>query len=362
MLTTLYRLLVLPFYVRNAGTFLVIVLLAFGFMRPMDHEALITAALGSPFLLGVILGLWTLYTYRTLSFVKSQLAAPEHLFLDTFRLLPTPTRGFYWLILFTQLLLPIIGYAIWMLARAVHYGAWGPFFVIIATLITLVALAAAGADYRLRHHPPTAFRLPRTSIQLRYELFFPTFWLRHKPLSLGLTKLISGGLLVGVCWLYPTDEYDERLLLIGLMLSLITHSRVAQELHDFEQRYLLFLPNLPFSRWQRLGRYALTYGLLWLPELVLLWRNRPDAVPIAYVSVLWLTGWGWLLLLHVLAYGRSVTSERWQAGIFSGFIAGLLAIMFGLPVYGWLVIGWGVAAGLTGLSNTETTNPSIHEQ
>ncbi|MBC7571437.1 MAG: hypothetical protein H7319_17155 [Spirosoma sp.] len=346
MLTVLYRLLVLPFYVRNAGTFLVVVLLAFGFMRPIDHEALITAALGSPFLLSVIIGLWTLYTYRTLSFVRSQLAAPEHLFLDTLRLVPTPTRGLFWLILLGKLLLPVIGYAVWMLARAVHYGAWGAFLVIIIALITLVTLAAVGADYRLRHHPPNAFRLPRTSVKLRYELFFPTYWLRHKPLSLLLTKLISGGLLVGVCRLYPTDDYDERLLLIGLMLALITHSRVAQELSDFEHRYLIFLPNLPLSTAQRLTRYALTYGLLWLPELLLLWRNVPATVSIGYVSLLWLTGWGWLLLLHVLAYGRNISPEPWQTGVFSGFIIGLLAIMFGLPVSAWLLVGWGGAAGL----------------
>ncbi len=346
MLRTLYRLLVLPFYVRNAGTFLVVILLAFGFMRPMDHEALITAALGSPLLLAIGIALWTLYAFRTLRFVQSQLAAPEHRFLDTFRLVPTPTRGLFWLILLGQMLLPVIVYAGWMLARAMHYGAWGPFFIIILALIGLVTLAALGADYRLRHHPPNAYQLPRTSVKLRYELFFPTFWLRHKPLSLLLTKLISGGLLVGVCRLYPTDDYDERLLLIGLMLSLITHSRVAQELSDFEHRYLLFLPNIPLSTTQRLARYALTYGLLWLPEALLLGRNVPATVSVGYVSLLWLTGWGWLLLLHGLAYGRNVSPERWQTGVFSGFIGGLLAIMFGVPVGAWLLVGWAGAAGI----------------
>ena len=342
MLTILYRLLVLPFYVRNAGTFLVVVLFAFGFMRPMDHEALITAALGSPFLLAGIIGLWVLYAIRTLGFVRSQLAAPEHLFLDTFRLVPTPTRGAYWVVLFLQLLLPIVGYAIWMLARAVHYGAWGAFLVIVATLLVLITAGAVGADYRLRHHPRTVLRLPKIPVRLPYELFFPAYWLRRKPLSLLLTKLISGGLLVGVCRIYPTDDYDERLLLIGLMLSLITHARLAQELSDFEHRYLILLPNLPLSHWQRLSRYALTYGLLWLPEWLLLWRNCPATVSVSYVSLLWLAGWGWLMLLHALTYGRDVSPERWQTGVFAGFIVGLLTIMFGLPVMGWLLIGWGV--------------------
>lgn len=347
MLAILYRLLVLPFYVRNAGTFLVVILLAFGFMRPMDHEALIAAALGSPFLLSVLAGLWAIYTLRTVSFVRGQLAEPANLFLQTFRLIPAATRALFWTVLFVQLLLPVIGYAVWMLARAVHYGAWGAFSFISTVLATLVMLGAAGADYRLRHHPPGAIRLPRPSVRLRYELFFPVHWLRHEPLSLLLTKVISCLLLAGVCRLYPTDDYDERLLLIGLMLALITHARLPQQLSDFEHRYLLFLPNLPLSRWQRLARYALTYGLLWLPELLILGRNAPAAVGFDYLIWLWLTGWGWLLLLHTLAYGHDVPPDRWQTGIFAGFIVGLLAIMFGLPVFGWLAMGWGVAVSVS---------------
>lgn len=103
---------------------------------------------------------------------------------------------------------------------------------------------------------------------------------------------------------------------------------------------LLLLRNLPLSRWQRLGQYALTYGLLWLPESLILLRNYPADVSLRYAAWLWLTGWGWLVLLHALAYSRTSSTNRWQAGVFAGFIVGLLAIMSGLPVEGWFLIGW----------------------
>lgn len=346
MLTTLYRLLVLPFYVRNAGTFAVVFYFAFGFMRPMDHEALITAALGSPFLLSLFVLVWALYTARTVSFIRGQLAAPEHLFLQTFRLVPSRTRWLYWLLLLTELLTPVVLYAGWMVARAVHYQTWGSLVVIMLTVPGLVGAGASAADYRLRHHAPDALRLPRLTFRLPYTLFFPTYWLRHEPLSLLLTKLISGGLLIGVCRLYPTDDYDQRLLLIGLMLALITHSQVGRQLGAFEQRYLLLLSNLPLSVAQRFGRYALIYGLLWLPEGLILLRNYPAGISLAYVASLWLTGWGWMLLLHGLAYGRNVSPDRWQTAVFWAFIIGLLAIMFGLPLLAWGAMGWLGAAGV----------------
>lgn len=346
MLTTLYRLLVLPFYVRNAGTFAVAFYFAFGFMRPMDHEALIASALGSPLLLGLFVVIWSLYTVRTVRFIRGQLATPEHLFLQTFRLISPRMRGFCWLLLLTELLLPVILYAGWMAVRAVQYQMWGSLAAVGLAVTGLTGAGVWAADYGLLHPARDTFRLPQLNIRLPYELFFPTYWLRHEPLSLFLTKLLSCGLLMGICRLYPTDDYDQRLLLIGLMLAIITHSQVGRQLDAFEQRYLLFLPNLPLSVVKRFGRYTLTYGLIWLPEGLILLRNCPTDVSFAYVGGLWLTGWGWLLLLHGLGYGRDVAPERWQTVVFAAFIGGLLFIMFGMPLAAWGIMGWASAVSL----------------
>jgi hypothetical protein len=347
MFTVLYRTLVLPFYVRNAGTLMIVVLLAFGFMRPADHEALITSALHAPFLLGLVLVGWGVYTWRAISFVRSQLLIPEHLFLQTFRLVPAAKRYLIWLGLANQLLLPVISYGAWMLARAVHYQTWGPLSALVLGLATFIGCGAWAADFRLRHPVPFTVKLPSLSVRLPYELFFPVYWLRQAPLSLVLTKAISTLLLVGVCRLYPTDDYDERLLLIGLMLAIITHSQVGSQHQTFERRYLLLLPNLPLAWFQRLGRYGLTYGLIWSPELVILLRNCPATVSSIYIGGLWLTGWGWLLFLHSLANTRTITPERWQTSIFWAFIIGLVTIMFGLPVWVWLALGWLGAVGFS---------------
>ncbi|GAB3882049.1 hypothetical protein [Spirosoma agri] len=340
MLTTLNRIFVVQFYARNAGTFLVIVLLAFGFLSSVEHKALITAALGSPFFLALIFGLWSLYLVKTIAFIHDQLTAPQHLFVQTLWLVPTPTRLALWLCLQTAVMMPIIAYAIWMLQLAGHYRVWGPFSAIVLFVLGLVIVGAWAADYRLRHPAPNAIRLPRLNIKLPYELFFPAYWLRHEPLSLLLTKAVSGLLLAGVCRMYPTDDYDQRLLLIGLLLAVLAHSQVGGQVSEFERRYLLVLPNLPLSWQQRFGRYAFTYGLIWLPELLILLRNCPTDVRLDYVLWLWLAGWGWLLLMHSLAYDRDVLPERWLTGIFTGFIGGLLLIMFGFPVGGWLLVGW----------------------
>jgi hypothetical protein len=346
MLTLLNKVLVGPFYARNAGTFLVIMLLTFGFLSAVEHKALITAALGSPFLLALVFVLWSLYLLKTVSFIWQELIVPEHLFLQTFWLVPTLKRWSLWLAIQASLLLPIIAYAGWMLQIATHYQKWDALSAISIYIISLILVGAALADYRLRHPNPDGLRLPQLRVKLRYELFFPMHWLRHEPLSAVLTKAFSGLLLAGVCRLYPTDDYDQRLLLIGLLLAVLGHSQVGGQISSFERQYLLLLPNLPLSWYQRFSRYLITYGVIWLPELLILLRNCPDAVQLDYVVWLWLAGWGWLMLLNSLAYGYDVLPDRWLTGVVGGFIFGLLAIMFGVPVGVWLVLGWLCAIGI----------------
>ncbi|GAB2539148.1 hypothetical protein [Spirosoma aerophilum] len=346
MLTLLNRIFVSAFYARNAGTFLVLLLLAFGFLSAVEHKALITAALGSPLLLAIVFVMWGLYLIKTVSFIWQELTAPEHLFLQTIWLLPALTRWSFWLIVQVGLLSPIIAYGGWMIQIASIYQRWDSLTCIVLILVVLTITGVALADYRLRHPNPEALRLPHVSVSLRYELFFPTYWLRHEPLSLVLTKAFSCLLLAGVCRLYPTDDYDQRLLLIGLLLAVLGHSQVGTQLSAFERKYLLLLPNLPFSRVQRLSRYAVMYGLIWLPELLILLRNCPIEIRLDYIFWLWLTGWGWILLLHALAYPQTINPERWLSGVLASFIGGLLLIMFGIPVYIWLITGWLGAAGL----------------
>ncbi|MFD2934470.1 hypothetical protein [Spirosoma flavum] len=345
MLSLLNRIFVRSFYAKNAGTFLVVILVAFGFLSSVEHKALITAALVSPFFLTIVFILWSLYLLKTISFVWQALTAPEHLFLQTFWLVPNPIRLAMWLVVQTAMLLPIILYAGWMVQIATQYGQWNSLSAIVLVIVGLIVVGAWLADHRLRHPNPNTLHLPHLTVKLPYELFFPTYWLRNEPLSLVLTKAFSGLLLAGVCRLYPTDDYDQRLLLIGLLLAILGHSQVGGQVSAFERQYLLFLQNLPLSWWQRFGRYALMYGLIWLPELLILLRNYPTEIRLDYIVWLWLTGWGGLMLLHSLAYGYDILPERWLSGIFASFIGGLLAIMFGLPVGAWLALGWLGAIG-----------------
>lgn len=337
----LLQTLVRPYYIRNAGFFGVVVYLTFGFMRPQDHHALIAAILTSPFLVTLTALLWALYTLRATIFVRQLISEPPQRFLLSARLLPRLVRWSGWLLVAMMLLLPVEAYASWMISRGILHQLWLSNGAILAVVLALVVSSAGGIDQRIRHPYPTrSIRLPRLAWPVPYSLFYPGFLLRHRPVALLLTKLASLGLLVGVCRLYPTDDYDQRLLLIGLMVSVLAHAPLCRTFCEFETTWLNILPNLPFSAINRLARYALTYALLWLPELPLLLYNTPSPVSLVYMLLLWPTGWGWLLFIHVRSHRSEWNPDRWMQALFWGFIGGLLLIMFGFPVWGWLALGW----------------------
>jgi hypothetical protein len=337
----LQRTLVWAFYQRHAGFLAVVVYLAFGFMRASDHEAIMEAALISPFLLAGFVAIWTLYSLRAVSFLRKTLAAPEHTFLQNLRLLPYLRRWLVWSIVLGNVLGPVIGYAAWTASVGLKRGAFGPVAVVISAVLVLWVAAVWATDWRLHRPQPEPIRLPARQFLLPYWAFFLAYLVRHRPLVLALTKVVSCLLLTGVCRLYPTDEYDERLLLIGLIFSVITHAGLCQQFAAFEIKYLLLLRNMPFSRWQRFGFYALTFALLWLPEALILVRNWPLGPTPLFGVLLWLTGLVWLLAQHTLVYDHADDVDWWFRRVFAGVIIGTLLVMFGVPIWAWLLVGIG---------------------
>lgn len=351
-MTLLLRTLVAPYYTRNAGFLGVVVYLAFGFMRAQDHHALMAAILMSPFLLALTAGLWALYTLRATVFARQLLSEPPQRFLLSARLLSPPVRWASWVLVSVALLFPVEAYAGWMLQRGFVHQTWAANAALVVVVLLLVGASAWGLNERIRTpYPERALRLPRWRWSIPYVLFYPSFLGRHRPVATLLSKAASVGLLMGVCRLYPTDDYDQRLLLIGLMMSLVAHAPLCRAFFEFEQTWLRWLPNLPISPWGRLGRYALTYALIWLPELPVLLYNAPITVSPAYMGMLWITGLGWLLFFHTFAYRPRWNPDRWQQQLFGGFMAGLFLIMFGIPALGWLFM----ALCLTGRQFLRTT-------
>jgi hypothetical protein len=361
MLNVLLKALIGPFYRQHAGFFLAIGWLGFGFMRSGDHIALMQAALGAngfnmnapggsvaaSWLLLLSYGLlWAGYTAKLSGFLRHQLTLPANRFLQVLQTRPPANRLIFWLVIVIVGLLPVLLYAGWMAQVGLAMQRTGAVWAMAVWLLLLTGAGVGSVEHRFVRPGRVAVGAGRWfggRWAMPYPLIYPAYLLRQLPVSTALTKAGAGLLLTGIYRLYPTDDYDQRLLLIGTVLAIGIHAGLVWRLGAFEQMYLRLLPGLPLSRWQRFVGYALTYALLWLPELLISIWNRPADIGPVYVLLLWLFGWGSLLLIHRLTYGNDFPSDALMPWIIWSIIGGTLAIMFGLPA-------WVLAVGVWTLS------------
>lgn len=341
-----FRTLVTEFYRQNSGFFLLILLIGFGIIRSDDHVALFRYAMVSPSTLVYYVIPWMLYGLKTLSFVRSQFRHPAYGFLDLWRLIPFGTRLSGWVTMQAGLLLPVFLYAGWMGVYAFPARQWSALVLIGLVLLGLVVLPIPLLE-RMLHQTSREVRV-RTFIRhwpLPYPLYFIQHLFRRQPLLLLLTKIFSGLLIMGVCLLYPTDDYDERLLTIGMLIGGLTQLGLAQEQYVFEHEYLLFLRNLPLSFGKRIGYLFVQGLLLFIPETLLLFRYLPATVSWLYVGKALFFGIGlWLAGLHRLYQNDKSLENLGSYGLW-GFPIGLLLIMFQvdtalLGLLLWAYAGW----------------------
>ncbi|MFT4030930.1 MAG: hypothetical protein QM669_00770 [Siphonobacter sp.] len=329
MLAVIYRSLVSEYYRQNAGFFLVILMLAFGILRSDHHIALFMFVMSSPgILLYIVLG-WAVYTIKSMGFIRSQFRHPAYSFLYHLRTVSLLRRYGQWFLIQVGLQLPVIAYAFWMSFSALKTQQWFVLGNIIFAVLLLCILPVLFYERILRNSSPEVqVRSFIRNWALPYPLFFIQYLLRQKALLVLLTKLFSGAVLAGVCLLYPTDDYDERLLSLGLLIGSLAHLGIIHEGYLFEHSYLLLLKNLPHTFVQRFGHQLIQVTLLFLPELILLFRYLPTGVSFLYVAKAFVFSSGmWLAAINRLYQHHQSNEQQSMLGLW-GFIGGLLLIMF----------------------------------
>lgn len=321
----------------------------FGILRPEDHIALAAYVFASPFLLALVFGLWALYHLKTLFFVRQRFLWDSHSFLYELVLVPNAVRRFLLWAVQMMLWLPVIAYAAF-----VGYYGWksGQYSAVLCTAGYVLLLPLTGVwvyEHRLfRPNPDTRLNLLSAYINRRftkpYWSYFVLYLFNQAPVLLFLTKVFTCFVVVGVCKLYPTDTYDERLFsLAGSALGMV-HLVVLLHLYEFEHVQLPFLRNLPLTLGQRFFNYSCLFALLMLPETLFLFRYLPKEV-----SSLYALEWcGLLIGLLWLIFGRFLQKHHTmehllKLGVYT-FVVLYFLIMFRLPVT--IIIGVCLSAGV----------------
>lgn len=329
--------IVKEYYRQNAVFIFAILMFSFGFLRAEEHKTIIKSALNLPSLLLLVFIGWGLHAAKVILFTLRMFESKQNEFLYNIRLFSPMKRFLAFGIMQLSLLQLTLLYSLWMIKIGIEEGQYWQTSSIIICNVFLIFAGILFYEYRLKR--PNAISISTKPIQgflSRFRtpnyLFFVRYLFAKQPVLLLLSKLFSCFILVGICTLYPTDAYDERLLAIGGLFVAAGHTVFCQEFLYFENQFLLISRNLPINHSQRLWSYLRTYLILLLPEIIVLIRNLPEGVSYLFVIYLACFILSMIFLNHHTQYINGISNETYMQRVFITGILLLLLIMYKIPV------------------------------
>lgn len=340
------KLIVRQFYLQNTGLFLVVLLLGFGFLSSNEHIALATYALHDFFFLAGYVLLWLLYTIYVIRFSYRLFQTTD--LLQLFRLVPIAKRSLIIYLLHLQLVAPVIFYAVFMLWIGSKEKTVLANGIVSLVVFALSVLPLPFVERALHHPNPEQFSgylgtWFRHRITTPYGFFFIRYLFRQQPATLLLTKVGSCLVTIGILAIYPTDDYDIRLLLLGMLLSAALHGGIIFELYQFEATQLILLRNLPLPISRRWASYTGITALLVSPEAFIFTTKHPNDVSFLALTGVWLFGLSLLQLLYTSLLARHQARDRFMARLFWPLVVYFLLIMYRIPA-GVMTLASGLVA------------------
>jgi hypothetical protein len=330
------------FYRLNAGFFLVIITLTFGFMSGVEHKALAEFFIASPVVLMIPVTIWTIYAIKILNFNRQQLLRAENRFLHDMALLPPLTQ---WMAfassLFSQLL-PAMLYGAFLVLMALKHSMLLPVLEIVGALSLLLFLSIIFVIEQV-NNPSREIKLTSLKKFLDHRFtksiiqFYIEWMLRREPALLIGTKIFAGLLIFAVTQLYRGEAYDWRLLAMGIALAFSGNFMMIAQLHRFENFHFAFLRNIPFSPRQRFTLFIVVFSILCIPEIIILLRNFPDQLHWRHAVESLFFGMSIGIIFYSVHFINAFHEKDFTRFIFAAVIGWVLLVLFSVPIH-WLTI------------------------
>ncbi|HTM98655.1 MAG TPA: hypothetical protein VL088_07930 [Pedobacter sp.] len=337
MLKLVTKTIGLSFYRQHIGLFLVVFYLFFGAVEGSQlisyHYAILMAICSSPFILLLLFGVWVLYALKSVFFVKQQLKGESYAFMKEASRLPRKQQYHLWLKTYAFLLLPILSYALLIIAIAIMHQLYWSVIAIIFGLV-LLHFALVGYTYRFTNF---AFKMSKQWVSIPSVKLNRPFWLwplfhllNEQRLMLFACKVLSLLFLKAMLLLFADVGNDIRVYLTVLLTVVLSHAILIFNLIKFDVFYRSFARSLAINRVKTLLNWVILLMLLLIPELgLLIWLTDFDILRLAYELLFCC---GAMLFLFVLIYVIKADMERYMKCLLFFFFTTMLSVLAGYYV------------------------------
>jgi hypothetical protein len=335
------------YYRLNAGFFLLVLTLTFGFMSGAEHRALAEFFITSPFLLLMPVGVWIIYLIKMINFNRSQVGFPQNQFLYAFTL-HSPMRQIIPLFVTVAIqFIPAMLYGIFLVIMALKHSTYVPVMVIPATIFLLL-MAATVLLLRQLNKMTREVKVSWIKKHIDYSFtrpliqFYLEYLTRKDPALIFGTKVFSGLLIFAVTQLYSGETYDVRLLAMGCVVAFSANFMVISQLHHFENKVFILLRNLPLTIAKRTVTFLLVFSVACLPEIMILIKYFPEAVEWIQALPVIFFGASIGYLFYALHFTEVIHQKNFERLIFALVMGWILVILFSVPVFILALVNAGI--------------------
>ena len=286
----------------------------------------------------------TLYAYKSLKYVLSQLVLSQQEFLYYSFTSSTKKQQFMaWCIVQTCIFIPVLCYTLYAISIGIVFGYY---LISIGILFFQLLLVLAGAYIYVKesnrlieaNKPNWLLRVSRKWSKPVFLLYsFQVF--NQSKLAYALTKLLSWLLISSVLAVFADLKDDSRLLMLVTSCIAVAHVVLIYQEKVFNNRYLSFLPNFPFTKAKVFFGFCLNYLVLLLPEICWMFTNFGVLTSFGLITF----AFSAILLFRSLLLLNAMQIKRFLIWIFCLFFLFYVFITFGfglilIPLN--LIVAW----------------------
>lgn len=335
IIKVLHKILTREFYRINAGFFLLVIGICFGFLRDVEHVALAQSFVSSGSLMLIPVAVWLFYTVKIITFNSLAIRQPQNAFVHSAALIPSRLATGLLLVSLLQFM-PVLLYGgfLMIVAWKLHQTTA---LLEVAMAFAFCLLVIGGSLFWNITHANDELKVSWLRSRLNVALsrpfiwFYPTWILRRQPGLVIGTKVFSMLLLLAVSKLYNYDSYDPRLFNMGCALAFASNLVLVFHYHRFENFHFSLLRSLPLSLSRRLAYFVLTFLILLMPEFAVMINYLPHNVSLPQLASSTLFCVSITFLGYSYLFLRDITLENVTQRIFLMSFLWIVLILFKVP-------------------------------
>jgi hypothetical protein len=325
------------FYSQNAMFFLLVLGLAFGFMRDKEHKALAEFITALPICTLIPIGIWTFYSYKIISFNTRTSRLAQMTFAFDLMLMPWQQRVTPLLLISINQFAPAIAYGIFLILMGIKNQAWLPVGVLAGSLMAFVFVITFYLHRAIRY-PQFEMKVSvlKTWLDGRSEKnhtrIFTEWLLRTHPGMVFFTKCAACMLIFAVCQLYKYDTYDYRFLAMATLVSFSSMIAIVYQYVLFESDRFNLLRNLPISLPSRIFKFILCMAAVSVPDVIVLGWFYPDYLSLVRFVDIIIFGFSLLLAGYCFLLRKNIAFENLTTVLFFAGMVLFMLILMKLPL------------------------------